>query len=90
MVPVIERLHRKVSWDKWHGRYGVIYMLGDFVPWRESAWALLHERTNLLADRCTTAGADPNAAEGVRQAQHRATALAALLAAHVPAAVRSV
>ena len=66
------------------------YTLGNFVPWRESAWALLHERTSLLADRCTVAAADPNAPAGVRQAQKRATALAALLATHVPAAVRPV
>jgi hypothetical protein len=70
--------------------FEMFYTLGNFVPWRESAWALLHERTALLADRCTTAAADPNAAEGVRQAQHRASELAALLAAHVPAAVRPV
>jgi hypothetical protein len=43
---------------------------------------------SLLSDRCTTAAADPNAPEGVRQAQHRATALAALLAAHMPAALQ--
>src|SRR5262245_27214528 len=67
--------------------FEMFYTLGNFVPWRESAWALLHERTGLLADRCTTA-ADDNAPEGVRQAQQRATTLAALLAAHVPAAVR--
>jgi hypothetical protein len=66
--------------------FEMFYTLGNFVPWRESAWALLHERTALLADRCTAAAADPNAADGVRQAQQRATALAALLAAHVPAA----
>jgi hypothetical protein len=70
--------------------FEMFYTLGNFVPWRESAWALLHERTSLLADRCTTAAADPNAPEGVRKAQQRATALAALLAAHVPAAVRPV
>jgi hypothetical protein len=68
--------------------FEMFYTLGNFVPWRESAWALLHERTALLADRCTTAAADPNAPEGVRQAQQRATALAALLSPHVPAAVR--
>ena len=65
--------------------FEMFYTLGNFVPWRESAWALLHERTSLLADRCTTAAADPNAPEGVRQAQQRATGLAALLAAHTPA-----
>lgn len=70
--------------------FEMFYTLGNFVPWRESAWALLYERTSLLADRCTAAAADPNAPTGVRQAQQRATALAALLAAHVPAAVRPV
>ena len=68
--------------------FEMFYTLGNFVPWRESAWALLHERTALLADRCTAAAGEPTAPEGIRQAQHRATALAALLAAHVPAAVR--
>jgi hypothetical protein len=70
--------------------FEMFYTLGNFVPWRESAWALLYERTCLLADRCTIAAADPDALEGVRQAQKRVTALAALLAAHVPAAMRSV
>src|SRR5262245_28949614 len=68
--------------------FDMFYTLGNFVPWRESAWALLYERTALLVDRCNTAAADPNAPEGVRQAQQRATTLAALLSAHVPAAVR--
>jgi hypothetical protein len=70
--------------------FEMFYALGNFVPWRESAWALLHERTSLFAERCTAAAADRNAPEGVRQAQKRATALATLLAAHVPAAVRAV
>ena len=42
--------------------------LGNFVRWRESAWALLYERTSLLADPCTMAAANPNAPEGVREA----------------------
>jgi hypothetical protein len=70
--------------------FEMFYTLGNFVPWRESAWALLYERTCLLADRCTAAAADAHASEGVRQAQKRARALAALLGAHVPAAVRPV
>ncbi len=68
--------------------FEMFYTMGNFVPWRDAAWALLSERTTLLADRCATAAADPNAPEGVRQAQHRATALATLLAAHVPEALR--
>ena len=68
--------------------FEMFYTLGNFVPRREAAWALLHERTSLLADRCTTAAADPNAPEGIRQAQRRATALAALLAEENPYASR--
>ena len=60
--------------------FEMFYTLGNFVPWRESAWALLHERTSLLADRCTTAAAESSAPEGVRKAQQRAAVLAALLA----------
>jgi hypothetical protein len=67
--------------------FEMFYTLGNFVPWRHAAWALLHERMSLLTDRCATAAADPNAPEGVRQAQRRATALVSLLAAHVPTAL---
>jgi hypothetical protein len=33
------------------------YEFGDFVPWREPAWALLAQRTALLADRARAAAA---------------------------------
>jgi hypothetical protein len=69
--------------------FEMFYTMGNFVPWRESAWALLYERTLLLADRCGTTATHPAAPEGVRQARHRATALAELLAAHVPASLRA-
>ena len=29
------------------------YLMGNFVPWREPAWALLRERTAFLAEKCT-------------------------------------
>jgi len=59
------------------------YLMGNFVPWRQSAWALLRERMAFLADRCTD---DP---EVVRAAGAKATSLADKLAAHVPADLRS-
>jgi hypothetical protein len=59
------------------------YLMGNFVPWREPAWALLRERTAFLAERCT---ADPDV---VRAAGEKAASLADGLAAHVPAELRS-
>jgi len=68
--------------------FEMFYTMGNFVPWRESAWALLYERMSLLADRCATAATDPSEPGGIRQAHQRALALAALLAEHVPASLR--
>jgi hypothetical protein len=59
------------------------YLMGNFVPWREPAWALLHERMRFLAQKCTT---DPDV---VRAAGETAASLAEKLAAHVPAQLRS-
>ncbi|HET7046797.1 MAG TPA: ferritin-like protein [Solirubrobacteraceae bacterium] len=59
------------------------YLMGNFVPWREPAWALLRERMAFLAHKCTS---DPHV---VRAAGEQAAALADKLAAHVPAELRS-
>jgi hypothetical protein len=59
--------------------FEMFYTMGNLVPWREPAWALLHERTAILADRCVQL-ADDAAAPG-----EHAAAVAASLAAHVPA-----
>ena len=58
------------------------YLMGNFVPWREPAWALLRERTAFLAEKCTN---DPEVA---RTAGETAASLADKLAAHVPAELR--
>jgi hypothetical protein len=58
------------------------YLMGNFVPWREPAWALLCERTAFLAQKCTS---DPAV---VRAAGERATDIASKLSAHVPAELR--
>ena len=59
------------------------YLMGNFVPWREPAWALLCERVTFLAERCAT---DP---EVVRTAGDTASSLADKLAAHVPMELRA-
>jgi hypothetical protein len=59
------------------------YLMGNFVPGRQPAWALLHERITFLAERCTN---DPDV---VRAAGDTAASLADKLAAHVPAELRA-
>jgi hypothetical protein len=56
--------------------------MGNLVPWREPAWALLRERMTFLAEKCTD---DPDV---VRSAGEKAASLADKLAAHVPAELR--
>ena len=58
------------------------YLMGNLVPWREPAWALLRERTAFLAEKCTN---EPDVA---RAAGEKAAALADRLAAHVPSELR--
>jgi hypothetical protein len=66
--------------------FEMFYALGNMVPWREPAWALLHERMALLTHRCAqiTGGAP----EAVHQARQRAATITATIAAHVPADLR--
>jgi hypothetical protein len=68
--------------------FEVHYMRGNMVPWREPAWALLHERTALLAQRCAEAAGTPGAPRAVTKARQRAAAIAAAVADHVPAGLR--
>jgi len=66
--------------------FEVYYVLGNMVPWREPAWALLHERMALLVQRC--AEITPGAPEAVHEAHQRAATITATIAAHVPADLR--
>lgn len=68
--------------------FEVFYVLGNMVPWREPAWALLHERLALLVQRCAELADTHEAPEAVQQAHQRAAAIAATIAAHVPADLR--
>ena len=66
--------------------FEVYYALGNMVPWREPAWALLHERMALLTERCAKITHD--APEAVHEAHQRAATITATIAAHVPADLR--
>ena len=64
--------------------FEMYYLMGNLVPWREPAWALLHERAAVLVEHCTAVGAEADAPRAVAGAVKRAAAIAATLAAHVP------
>ena len=68
--------------------FEIYYLMSNLTPWREPAWALLAERTSLLAARCATtasrlAGTEITAT--IEQAGQRAAGIAAKLREHVPA-----
>jgi hypothetical protein len=58
--------------------FEMFYAMGNLVPWREPAWALLHERASILADRFAELG------DAAAPAHDAATEIAAGLAAQVP------
>ena len=68
--------------------FPMYYPMGNFVPWREPAWALLLERLSLLVERCTAAAPAGGAAAAVAQALRQATAITATIGAHVQTALR--
>jgi hypothetical protein len=53
------------------------YLMGNFVPWRQPAWALLRERITFLAEKCAN---DPDV---VRTAGDTASSVADKLAEHI-------
>jgi hypothetical protein len=70
--------------------FEMYYQFGNFVPWREPAWALLSERATILAKRSAEAAALPGAPAAVNDAAAAAAGLAARLLAHVPEQLRHV
>jgi Ferritin-like len=68
--------------------FEMYYQFGNFVPWREPAWALLAERAALLATRAAAAAALPGAPAAAGHAATAATSIAAALMTHVPQELR--
>ena len=69
--------------------FEMYYQMGNFVPWRDAAWALLAERVAVLCDRCGDEAGQPGGPAATASAADAAEAIAARLAAHVPAALRA-
>jgi Ferritin-like len=68
--------------------FEMYYQMGNFVPWRDAAWALLAERVAVLCGRCGDEAGQPGAPAATASAADAAEAISARLAAHVPAALR--
>jgi Ferritin-like len=68
--------------------FEMYYLMGNFVPWREPAWALLHERSSIFVTRCAGARERDGAPEVVAAAGQRAGEITGKLGAHVPAELR--
>jgi hypothetical protein len=70
--------------------FEMYYQMGNFVPWRDAAWALLAERAAVLSSRCADESAQDGAPEAVAAAAQAAAAISALLTAHVPQELRPI
>jgi|RhiMetdeSRZDD1v2_1073273.scaffolds.fasta_scaffold00828_31 hypothetical protein len=68
--------------------FEMYYQMGNFIPARGAAWALLSERFATMADRCAAAGSGDAVPEAVDAVTETAAALAARLASHVPPELR--
>ena len=68
--------------------FEMYYQMGNFIPARGAAWALLSERFATMADRCAAAGSGDAVPEAVGAVTETAAAVAARLASHVPPELR--
>ena len=64
--------------------FEMYYTIGNFVPWREAAWALLSERVREMGRRCRLVAAQPGAPPALRGIATAAAGLAGVLEPHVP------
>jgi hypothetical protein len=63
--------------------FEMYYRMSNFVPWRPAAWALLHERTGLLRDRCVSVAELDAMPSAVADAAQRVAAITDKLAGHL-------
>jgi hypothetical protein len=75
--------------------FEMYYLMGNFVPWREAAWAVLAERVAARASRSGRLGQPDrglvlpaSASAALAAAAGRAADIAASLSAHVPVALQ--
>jgi hypothetical protein len=68
--------------------FEMYYQMGNFIPARGAAWALLSERVATMADRCADAGSGDAVPAAVGAVTEAAATVAARLASHVPPELR--
>ena len=68
--------------------FEMYYQMGNFIPARGAAWALLSERAAVLAGHCTIATSHDAVPGSLGAAAEAATTAAARLAGHVPPELR--
>jgi hypothetical protein len=68
--------------------FEMYYQMGNFIPSRGAAWAVMSERAALLAARCADAASQVAAPASIGPVAETAAAVAARLACHVPPALR--
>jgi hypothetical protein len=68
--------------------FDMYYPMGNFVPWRESAWALLRERAMVLVECCAAVDKGGGAPEIVLQVRQRVEEIAETITLSVPAVTR--
>ena len=93
MRPLATALTRLPAGPEHPGRtagpaFEMYYQMGNFVPWRDAAWALLAERAAVLSARCADEAAQHGAPEAAAAAAQAAATISAQLAAHVPQELR--
>jgi Ferritin-like len=64
--------------------FEMYYQMGNFVPWRQAAWALLAERASVLAGRCADEAAQHDLPDAVSSAATASQDICAQLARQVP------
>ena len=60
------------------------YLMGNFVPWREPAWALLHERSATMVEKCVAAAEQEGQVGALADAGTRMRSITGKLSVHVP------
>jgi hypothetical protein len=66
------------------------YQMGNFIPARGAAWAVMSGRAAVLAARCADAASHDGAPASIGPVAKTAAAVAARLASHVPPALRPI
>jgi hypothetical protein len=64
--------------------FEMYYPMGNFVPWRDSAWAVLTERVTMLADLCEAVQGRSDSPAAIGPVAASARNIAGRLAAHAP------